>query len=98
MSKKFSAFVLAAALALPLSLPHAASAASTVDDEALARQVTEAIGPFKSDVTIRVHDGAVTLSVLVSTTEERDFILERVGLLPDVTALSSNLDLGEHDE
>ncbi len=75
-----------------VSSPVPASAASS-SDLSLTREVTAAMGPYKSDVAVRARNGVVSLSGMISSCQEKQDMLLRAGMVPGVSSIVDDLNV-----
>ncbi len=90
-TKFFTPILASTTLACILTLAPAVSYAGPAADAALAQRVTDALGPYRSDVVVRAHDGTVSLSGNMETATGQSDILQRAARVPGVKHVENGI-------
>ncbi len=97
MFKRLTTFAGAStALALLLALSPAVASASSTTDARITKEVTAALGPYKSDFFVRTVNGVVTISGLIESQQEKQEVLDSASNVPGVQQILSEIDLAEN--
>ncbi len=83
-AKNITLALASTAVTLLLILSPAVSFAGPAEDTALAKKVTEALGPYKSDIVVRALNGAVTLSGTMEPGSGKGDVMQRASNVPGV--------------